>query len=209
MSAAAAPAPGAATAALAAGALSGDATAWKGASVVSVNQFTRAGVELLCARATALAATVADAGGCDLLQRRILANVFFEPSTRTSCSFAAAMMRLGGQVLQISESSSSAKKGETLADTMRCLECYADVLVLRHPRRGAAVEAATACSKPVLNAGDGTGEHPTQALLDIFTIISEKGTADNLTVTLLGTPRAGVAWRAARSQFPPNLAQAT
>lgn len=117
---------------------------------------------------------------------QILANIFYEPSTRTSCSFAAAMQRLGGTVLSVNESSSSVKKGETLSDTIRCLECYADILVLRHPRLGAAGEAAAAASKPVLNAGDGTGEHPTQALLDIYTIFSELGRLDGLTVTMLG-----------------------
>lgn len=123
------------------------------------------------------------------------------------------MQRLGGTVLQINEvrklngrghsqvsqspshtglpppraqSSSSVKKGETLSDTIRCLECYADLLVLRHPKAGAAQEAADAASKPVINAGDGTGEHPTQALLDAFTIHSELGTIDGLTVTMVG-----------------------
>lgn len=117
-------------------------------------------------------------GGCDLLKHRILANVFYEPSTRTSCSFAAAMMRLGGSVLQVNESTSSAVKGESLADTMRSLACYADAVVLRHPVAGSAAEAAAAISLPFLNAGDGTGEHPTQALLDYYTIVRELGAAE-------------------------------
>jgi aspartate carbamoyltransferase len=83
------------------------------------------------------------------------------------------MLRLGGNVISVNESSSSVAKGETLADTVRCLECYADVLVLRHPKAGAAAEAATHMSKPLLNAGDGVGEHPSQALLDLYTIIAE------------------------------------
>merc|ERR1712151_1400464 len=98
---------------------------------------------------------------------------FYEPSTRNNCSFQAAMLRLGGSVISVNESSSSVAKGETLADTVRCLECYSDVLVLRHPKAGAAAEAAAHMSKPLLNAGDGVGEHPTQALLDLYTIIAE------------------------------------
>jgi len=97
-------------------------------------------------------AVVKRSGGCDLLKGRILANIFYEPSTRTMCSFASAMLRLGGQVVPVNESSSSAQKGETLSDTIRCLECYADVLVLRHPAKGSAAEASAAASKPVINA---------------------------------------------------------
>lgn len=124
---------------------------------------------------------------------QVLANVFYENSTRTSASFAAAMQRLGGSVLQISSSTSSAKKGESLGDTIRCLEQYADVVVLRHPARGSAAEAAAATEKPLLNAGDGVGEHPTQALLDLYTIMRERGveSADGLTVTMLGDLRNG------------------
>lgn len=85
------------------------------------------------------------------------------------------MLRLGGLVVPVSESSSSSKKGETLSDTIRCLECYADVIVLRHPVKGSAAVAAGATRKPVLNAGDGVGEHPTQALLDLYTIYNELG----------------------------------
>merc|ERR1719333_1906808 len=119
-------------------------------------------------------------GGDKSLDGKILATVFYEPSTRTSCSFQAAMLRLGGSVISVNESSSSAQKGETLSDTVRCLECYCDVIVLRHPRSGAASEAAAAMSKPLLNAGDGVGEHPTQALLDLYTIVDELGGADAL-----------------------------
>ncbi len=123
---------------------------------------------------------------------QILANVFYEPSTRTSSSFAAAMHRLGGDVLQISESTSSAVKGETLSDSVRALQCYADAVVLRHPQQGSAAAASSAASKPVLNAGDGVGEHPTQALLDLFTIAAENGGAiDGLTVTMVGDLKHG------------------
>jgi len=167
--------------------IDGQHTSWAGKSIVSVQQFTREALELFFKRAKDMRTAVTQRGGLDVLQRRILANIFYEPSTRTSCSFAAAMQRLGGTVLQISEASSSVKKGESLEDTIRCLECYADFLVLRHPKTGAARQAALAASKPVINAGDGTGEHPTQALLDIFTIFSELQHLDGLTVTMLGT----------------------
>ena len=135
-----------------------------------------------------------------LARSQILANVFYEPSTRTSTSFAAAMQRLGGSVLQINESTSSAVKGETLHDTIRCLSCYADALVLRHPVVGSAATASAASAIPVLNAGDGVGEHPTQALLDLYTIAAELGGFEGgagggpppqRTVTLLGDLKHG------------------
>merc|ERR1719221_2270901 len=116
---------------------------------------------------------VKTSGGDESLKGKVLATVFYEPSTRTNCSFQAAMLRLGGTVITVNESSSSAAKGETLSDTVRCLECYCDAIVLRHPRAGAAAEAAAAMSKPLLNAGDGVGEHPSQALLDLYTILEE------------------------------------
>jgi aspartate carbamoyltransferase len=131
-------------------------------------------------------------GTFDLLKGKILANLFYEPSTRTASSFMAAMERLGGAVIPISEVRySSVAKGESLPDTVRTLECYADVIVLRHPEVGAAALAAKYCRKPVINAGDGVGEHPTQALLDAFTIREELGHLDNLTVTMLGDLRFG------------------
>lgn len=130
-------------------------------------------------------------GGCDLLKHRVLANVFFEPSTRTSTSFATAMLRMGGSVTQITESASSAVKGETISDTMKTLACYADVIVLRHPVRGTAAAAAAAISKPFINAGDGVGEHPTQALLDFYTILAELGGVVDRTVVMMGDLKNG------------------
>ncbi len=111
-------------------------------------------------------------GGTDLLRGMVLACLFYEPSTRTSASFIAAMERLGGSMIPITQGVqfSSVSKGETLHDTIRTLEQYSDVIVLRHPETGSADIAASAASIPVINAGDGTGEHPTQALLDLFTI---------------------------------------
>ena len=111
-------------------------------------------------------------GTFDLLKGKILANLFYEPSTRTSSSFTAAMERLGGSVIPINEVKySSVSKGESLPDTIRTLECYADVIVLRHPETGSSAIAAKAARKPIINAADGVGEHPTQALLDTLTIM--------------------------------------
>ena len=132
-------------------------------------------------------------GYCDLLKGHILACLFYEPSTRTSSSFIAAMERLGGSIIPITQGVqfSSVSKGETLADTIRTLEQYADAIVLRHPDNGAAQIAAEYASIPVLNAGDGTGEHPTQALLDLFTIQKELGQIDGLKVAMVGDLRYG------------------
>ena len=131
-------------------------------------------------------------GTFDLLKGKPLASLFYEPSTRTSSSFTAAMERLGGSVIPISEVRySSVSKGESLPDTVRTLECYSDVIVLRHPEVGAAATAARYVRKPIINAGDGIGEHPTQALLDLFTIREELGNLDGLTVTMLGDLKNG------------------
>jgi aspartate carbamoyltransferase len=131
-------------------------------------------------------------GAFDLLKGKILANLFYEPSTRTASSFTAAMERLGGSVIPINEVKySSVAKGESLPDTVRSLECYADVVVLRHPEVGASALAAEYACKPIINGGDGVGEHPTQALLDLFTIMEELGQSDGLTVTLLGDLKNG------------------
>jgi aspartate carbamoyltransferase len=126
------------------------------------------------------------------MEGQVLATLFYEPSTRTRLSFETAMNRLGGRVISVADpKTSSAAKGESLADSIRTVEGYADIIVIRHPRRGAAQEAADAASIPILNAGDGTGQHPTQALLDIYTIQKEKGTLDGLTVTLAGDLKNG------------------
>jgi aspartate carbamoyltransferase len=135
---------------------------------------------------------VARVGSFDLLKGKILANLFYEPSTRTSSSFTSAMERLGGSVIPINEVRySSVSKGESLPDTVRTLECYSDVIVLRHPEIGSAALAAKYARKPIINAGDGAGEHPTQALLDLFTIVSELKKVDGLTVTMLGDLKYG------------------
>jgi aspartate carbamoyltransferase catalytic subunit len=171
---------------LAAGLIDGHHTSWAGKSIVSVDQFTKEGLDLFFKRTRDMCSAVTQQGGMDVLTGRILANIVFEPSTHSSCSFAAAMQRLGGNVLQINEVESNSGISASLEDTVRCQECFADFLVVRHPQNGAARQAAVAASKPVINAGDGTGENPTQALVDIFTIISELQHLDGLTLTIIG-----------------------
>lgn len=120
------------------------------------------------------------------LKHHTMTTLFYEPSTRTSCSFQAAMLRLGGSVIPVPVDQSSIKKGESLQDTIRTLCCYSDLIVLRHPEKGAVLEASKVSTKPLLNAGDGTGEHPTQALLDLYTIQTELGRVNDLTITFMG-----------------------
>lgn len=121
-----------------------------------------------------------------------LATLFYEPSTRTRLSFEAAMMNLGGKVMGFSEaSSSSAAKGESVADTIRVISCYADIAAMRHPKEGAPLVASMASSIPVINAGDGGHQHPTQTLTDLLTIRSLKGRLDNLTIGLCGDLKFG------------------
>ncbi|MGH4118368.1 aspartate carbamoyltransferase [Clostridium sp.] len=118
---------------------------------------------------------------------KILATLFYEPSTRTRLSFEAAMLRLGGQVLGFSEAkSSSASKGESVADTIRTVECYADIAAMRHPKEGAPKVASMHSQMPVINAGDGGHQHPTQTLTDLLTIRKIKGTLSNLTIGICG-----------------------
>ncbi len=163
-----------------------------GKDILSVKQFTRSDLEYIFGVAHEMREMVQRVGTFDLLKGKILANLFYEPSTRTSSSFTSAMERLGGSVIPINEVRySSVAKGESLPDTVRTLECYADVIVLRHPEVGASALAAQYASKPIINAGDGIGEHPTQALLDLFTIREELGQVDGLVVTMLGDLKYG------------------
>ena len=165
---------------------------WYGKDILTVKQFNRADLEYIFGVAHEMRSMVERVGTFDLLKGKILANLFYEPSTRTSSSFMAAMERLGGAVIPISEVKySSVAKGESLPDTVRTLGCYSDVVVIRHPEVGAAALAAKHARKPVINAGDGVGEHPTQALLDTFTIREELGRLDNLTVTMIGDLKYG------------------
>lgn len=168
------------------------AAPWYGKDILSIKQFSRADLDYIFGVAHEMHTMVERVGTFDLLKGKILANLFYEPSTRTSSSFTAAMERLGGSVIPISEVKySSVSKGESLPDTVRTLECYADVIVLRHNEIGAAAIAAKYARKPIINAGDGAGEHPTQALLDAFTILEELGTLEGLTITMLGDLKYG------------------
>ncbi|NPA05949.1 MAG: aspartate carbamoyltransferase [Chloroflexi bacterium] len=163
-----------------------------GKHIISVRQFSRDDLTYIFGVAHEMREMVLRIGAFDLLKGKILANLFYEPSTRTASSFVAAMERLGGSVIAINEVRySSVTKGESLPDTVRTLEAYADVIVLRHPQEGAAALAAQYARKPIINAGDGTGEHPTQALLDLFTIREELGHVDGLTITMLGDLKYG------------------
>jgi aspartate carbamoyltransferase len=163
-----------------------------GHDIVSVKQFSREDLAYIFGVADEMRGIVKRVGATDLLKGYILANLFYEPSTRTSSSFQAAMQRLGGSVIAIhGVQYSSVSKGESLPDTIRTLECYADVIVLRHPEVGASEVAARYASKPIISAGDGIGEHPTQGLLDIYTIYSELGTVDGLHVAMVGDLKHG------------------
>ena len=163
-----------------------------GKDIISVKQFDRDALEYIFGVAREMEQMVRRVGSFDLLKGKILASVFYEPSTRTSSSFTSAMERLGGSVIPINEVRySSVSKGESLPDTIRTLEAYADIIVLRHPEVGSAELAAKYARKPIINAGDGIGEHPTQALLDFFTIVEELGQVDGLTVTMLGDLKYG------------------
>jgi aspartate carbamoyltransferase catalytic subunit len=147
--------------------------------------------------------------GSDQLQGLVLASLFYEPSTRTRFSFEAAMYRLGGQVLSAENAarSSSAFKGESLEDAIRVVGAYADAIVLRHPEIGAAGRAAEVARVPVINAGDGAGHHPTQGLLDLYTIKKELGRLDHLRVGLAGDLRNGRTVRTLAlllARFPGN-----
>lgn len=161
-----------------------------GRDVISIKDFTRGEIDYVLETAGAMEPLAK--GGSDMLRGRILATLFFEPSTRTRLSFEAAMHKLGGSVVGFAEpETASVKKGENLADTVRVVENYADVLVLRHPLEGAARFAAEFAHVPLVNAGSGAEEHPTQALLDLYTVLKEKGRIDGLDVALVGDLRYG------------------
>jgi aspartate carbamoyltransferase catalytic subunit len=163
---------------------------FKDRDIVSIKDFSREEIDYIL-KTAATTEPIAKSGS-EMLHGKILATLFFEPSTRTRLSFEAAMNKLGGSTIGFAEPKVAAiKKGENLADTIRVVEKYADVLVLRHPLEGAARLAAEFSDVPVINAGSGAEEHPTQALLDLYTILKEKGTIDGLNITLMGDLRYG------------------
>lgn len=164
---------------------------FKGKDIVSVKQFSRDELHLLFTVAAEMRLGVERDGSLDILKGRVLALLFFEPSTRTSCSFDAAMKRLGGTTIVVNEAHSSTKKGESLEDTIRTLDQYTDGIVLRHPDNDSAELAAEYADHPIINAGNGSREHPTQAFLDLFTIREELGTVNGLTITFTGDLKYG------------------
>ncbi len=165
---------------------------FKGRDVISIHDFSREEIEHILEVSKKMMPAARGEEENHSLKGKILSTIFFEPSTRTRLSFEAAMNRLGGSVLGFSDPEiTSLKKGETLADTVRMVESYSDVIVLRHPMEGAAKLAADFTDRPVINAGDGAGQHPTQTLLDLFTIWTEKKDIENKNVVLLGDLKYG------------------
>lgn len=159
-------------------------------SLIDISELTPTEIEELIATADDIIA--APAKYSEKCKGKKLATLFFEPSTRTRLSFEAAMLELGGSVLGFSEAqSSSAAKGESIADTAKVISCYADIIAMRHPKEGAPLVAAMNASIPVINAGDGGHSHPTQTLADLLTIHREKGGLDNLTVGFCGDLKFG------------------
>jgi len=163
---------------------------FKGRHIISIKDFTREEIDYILKIAEAMEPIAKS--GSDMLCGKTLATLFFEPSTRTRLSFEAAMHKLGGSTVGFAEpETASIKKGENLADTVRVVQNYADVLVLRHPLEGSARLAAEFADVPIINAGSGAEEHPTQALLDLYTILKEKGQIDGLNIALMGDLRYG------------------
>lgn len=167
-----------------------------GRNILSTADFTRAELEHVLHQADLYRQRLLSGERLHVMDGKILATMFYEPSTRTRLSFESAMQRLGGTVISTADGgqSSSAVKGETITDSVRVLAGYADVIVQRHPAQGSAQEAARAARPyhvPVINAGDGAGEHPTQAMLDLYTIQRERGVLDGLRIVLAGDLKHG------------------
>ena len=165
---------------------------FKGMDVVSIRDFSREQIEYVLKLAEKMVPIARGEERSVMLEGHVLGSLFYEPSTRTRLSFDAAMTRLGGRTLGFSEpKGSSVAKGETLADTIRMVDAYCDVIVLRHPQEGAARLAGHFASRPVINAGDGAGQHPTQTMLDLFTIRKEKKQVDGNHVVIVGDLKYG------------------
>ena len=165
---------------------------FKGKHILTGKQFTREEIERILQVAENFKEELKSRPSLDLTRGQILATLFFEPSTRTRLSFESAMLRLGGSVIGFAEAStSSTAKGESLEDTIFTVCQYADVIAMRHPQMGSAEKAAKVSTVPILNGGDGAGQHPTQALLDMLTIKTEKGKIDGMTVSLVGDLKHG------------------
>jgi aspartate carbamoyltransferase catalytic subunit len=163
---------------------------FKGRDIVSIQDFSREEINYILEKSQGMEPLATR--GSDMLKGKILATLFFEPSTRTRLSFEAAMLKLGGSTIGFADAEiASVRKGENLADTIRTVENYANVIALRHPLEGAAKLAAEFSKVPILNGGTGAEEHPTQALMDLYTIKKEKGKIDGLKIALLGDLRYG------------------
>lgn len=159
--------------------------------ILDSEQFSRRDIEIVLEATDKITKLDAD-DAFQLLNGKLLASLFFESSTRTRLSFETAMNRLGGRVITtVGFQFSSISKGETLYDTMKMIEAYADIAVIRHPVEGSSRIAAAAVKIPVINGGDGTGQHPTQALLDLYAIYKEKGTIDGLRIAFVGDLKFG------------------
>lgn len=158
-----------------------------GKDILSSDQYTKENLVILVEASREMKSIVENVGSTDILKGKVMTALFYEPSSRTFASFIAAMQRLGGSFIPLQGMVySSVTKGENLEDTVRTFACYSDVIVQRHPEVGSAKRAANASPVPVINAGDGVGEHPTQSLLDYFTIVERFGKIDGLTVTMIG-----------------------
>ncbi len=163
---------------------------FEGRDITSIEDFNREEINYILNTAKTMEPLAKT--GSDILKGKILANIFFEPSTRTRLSFEAAMLKLGGNTIGFADAeSTSVKKGENLADTIRTVENYADIIALRHPLEGAARLAAEFAKIPVINAGSGAEEHPTQALVDLYTIQKEKQKIEGLRIAVIGDLRYG------------------
>ena len=164
----------------------------KNRSIVSIEDVSQPELEDIFKKADEMSDYLRQGKPLKILDGRIMATFFYEPSTRTRLSFESAMNRLGGSVISVSEAkSSSVAKGETLADTVRMAEAYSDIIVIRHPMEGAAKLAARFSSRPIINAGDGSGQHPTQTIMDLYTMRKELGGINGKTITMVGDLRYG------------------
>ncbi|MFH1100932.1 MAG: aspartate carbamoyltransferase [Methanobacteriota archaeon] len=165
---------------------------FKDRDVVSIKDFSKTEINHILTYAKKMIPYANGKKHTDILRNYVMSSLFFEPSTRTRLSFESAMHRLGGQVIGFADpSGTSLKKGESLADTIRMADAYSDLIVIRHPQEGAARLAAEFSESPIINAGDGAGQHPTQCLLDLFTILTEKKKIEGKNVVLLGDLKYG------------------
>ena len=172
-------------------------------NIISISELTRDEVELVLTTAKKLKVLPYH----NLLNRKVIASCFFEASTRTRLSFETAIHRLGGSVIGFADAgnTSMAKKGETLADSIKIITNFVDAIVMRHPREGAARLATEFSRVPVINAGDGSNQHPSQTLLDLFTIYETQGSCDNLKVAFVGDLKYGRTWMIKESNTPSAI----